>query len=107
MKITRALLLSSEKRAESYERAPGYLLFAARAPKTYRFLVSRTDDVLLLQIFCVHQVRDSAQNMQIVDVVADVAHVEIEFKDMGELINFLRRYQIDFENAWQPVESEK
>lgn len=108
MKITRALLLSSRKQAESWERAPGYLLFASSAPKIYRFLVSRTDDVLLFQIFCVRQEKreDSRKRDVTVDVVSDVEHVEIEFDDMGKLINFLRRYQIDFESAWQPVESE-
>lgn len=109
MKITRALLLSSHKQAESYERAPGYLLFASSAPKIYRFLVSRVDDALYFQIFCVHQEtrKDSHKKDVSVDIVADAAHVEIEFEDMGKLINFLHRYQIDVESAWQPVESEK
>ena len=102
MKITRALLLSSKKQAEAWERAPGYILFASSAPKIYRFLVSRVGDMLRFQVFCVHQERQ--QDTQKVDIVADNAHVDIEFEDMGRLINFLHRFQIDFETAWSPVE---
>lgn len=105
MKVTRALLLSSRKQAEAWERASGYLLFPSSAPKTYRFLVTQGDErTLRFQIFCVHQKRDSAQHMQVVDVISPSAHVDIEFEDAGRLLNFLRRYEIDFENCWEPVE---
>jgi hypothetical protein len=102
MKITRALLLSSTQQAETWEREPGFLLFASSAPKMYRFLVSKEDDALRFQIFCVHQER--GQDARVIDIVSPNAHVNIEFKNMGELINFLRRYQIDFEQAWSPLE---
>jgi hypothetical protein len=107
MKITRALLLSSQNQAEAWEREPGYILFASSAPKIYRFLVSKIGGKLFFQIYCVHQevaALDSLRH-QMQDVIAAKPHVEIEFEDMGRLINFLHRYQINVDNCWQPVET--
>lgn len=101
MKITRALLLSSKKQAESWEFSPGGIF----RWKIYRYLIydRYNGDDFRFKIFCVHQ--ESVEGTtRLRDIIARDAHVDETFSSMGDLINFLRRYQIDFENNWQPVE---
>jgi len=104
MKITRALLLSSQKQAESWERTPNGHVFMFSLFKTeYRYLVTKGEEgSLRFQIFCVSQHKNEDGSTR--NVVAEHSHLDEFFGDMGKLINFLRRYQIDFETAWQPVE---
>lgn len=112
MNIKRAILLSSKKQAEAWERASGYLLFRSSAPKIYRFLVTEGDErSLRFQMYCVHHMRDGKplNDRKLVvstdqEVVAEQAHFDEFFPDMGRLLNFLHRYQID-PDMWEPVES--
>lgn len=101
MKITRALLLSSKKQAELWEHEP-YGIFKRR---TYRYLVEDRygGANLRFSIFCVRQEQEKG-TVRMQDIVATEPHVEESFSDMGKLINFLHRYQIDFQECWQPVE---
>ena len=101
MKITRALLLSSQKQAESWEHGTGGIF----RWRTYRYLIDDQDENgrYRFRIFCAHQepVEGTTRSR---DVVAPDAHVDEMLSDTAALINFLRRHQIDFETAWQPVE---
>jgi hypothetical protein len=107
MKITRALLLSSQKQAEAWERPQvGTNIFGQPLYETkYRFLVDDLHDGgnIRFRIFCVHREKDEQEKWR--TVIAQDPHVDETFEDMGKLINFLRRYQIDFETQWEPVES--
>lgn len=113
MKITRALLLSSKKQAESWERPQvGQNIFGMALYETkYRYLVDDpgTGSAFRFRIFCVSQetYTDARAQERTRNKVAEMPHVDLTFRDAGELINFLRRYQIDFEEAWQPVEGDE
>lgn len=106
MKITRALLLSSQKQAEAWERPQvGQNIFGMALYETkYRYLVDDQgeDGKYRFRVYCVHQER---KEDRLCNVVAPEAHVDEVLSDTAALINFLRRYQIDFESAWQPVEN--
>lgn len=114
MKITRALLLSSRKQAEAWEYASGFILFKSSSPKMYRFLVTQGDErSLRFQIYCVSYLRGdepvkrgSLALSADQEVVAEQAHFDEFFNDMGRLRTFLHRYQIDADAIWEPVESE-
>ena len=101
MKVTRALLLSSKNQAEAWEYTPTALF----RWESYRYLVDHRQDSgnIRFSIFCVHQEPEKGTVRQY-DIVAPEPHVEETFEDMGRLINFLHRYQIDFDNIWEPVE---
>lgn len=104
MKITRALLLSSRKQAVSYEPSGGLFV-----PSPYCYRVKDLgDDGIRFQIFRMvsEDYVDDRNQQRTRRVTVDTQHVGEVFKDAGELINFLRRHEIDFESNWQPVESE-
>lgn len=101
MRVTRALLLSSQKQAESWEyTGPGILRW-----KKYRYLVEDRYDGsnIRFRVFRVHQERDK-ESTRVMNIVKEEPHVDETFANRGELINFLHRYQIDAENSWEPVE---
>lgn len=103
MKITRALLLSSQKQAESWEFSSSGGIFRW---KTYRYLIDDQDEdgKYRFRIFCVHQEPEEGTTRSR-DIVAPKAHVDELISDTAALLNYLRRYQIDFETTWQPVEN--
>lgn len=110
MKITRALLLSSKKQAGLFEaQAEGRGLFS-KTRNTYLYSVTRhraSGNGLIFEIYRITRETyiDNRKQECERDKIADTPHVHEAFKDAGELINFLRRYQIDFEERWQPVEN--
>lgn len=102
MKITRALLLSSKKQAEAWERTLLSTFLVSQYRTDYRYLVAAKDgDGFRLQIFRVSQRKHEDRTY---NVLADEPHVEESFKDEGELMTFLREHRIDVEESWQPVE---
>jgi hypothetical protein len=104
MNLTRALLLSSNRQAESFDRSESGILRWKRS----RFLVEGNADQgpVRFSIFRVFQ-RMEMGSTRIHHVVADAPHVEKRFEDMDALIEFLRRSQIDPERSWEPVEEEE
>lgn len=108
MHVKRALFLSSFKRAEAWERIPAGALFGLQLYRTqYRFLVEETLGAEMpfhFFVFCVSQVPDTVGRVGNRDVVAEQPHVQVEFKDLGELHTFLHRYEIPVEDGWMPVE---
>ena len=106
MRITRALLLSSRKQAEAWERPQvGSNIFGQALYETmYRYLVDDRYDGgnLRFRIFRVCHEQDEQGKSR--NVVASEAHVEETFNDMEKLIDFLQQHQIDVESAWAPVE---
>lgn len=100
MKLARALFLSSQKQAESWEWCRLGLFTCQR---TYRFLViDEQPDRLRFQIFCVQQEGLISSSPY---TVSEHPHVDETFADLGVLHNFLHRFQIDLE-SWSPVEPE-
>lgn len=107
MKITRALLLSSKGQAEAWECPKvgdwfGRPIYRAR----YRYLVEDRyqGSNLRFSIFRVRQeVDEDGKRLNVVD---QEPHVEETHDDMEKLIDYLRRFQIDSDDIWEPVEEE-
>ncbi len=102
MNLTRALLLSSNRQAESFDRSESGIL----RWKRYRFLVEGSGDAgprrfSVSRVF--QEVEEGSTRTQ--NRVA-APHIERCFEDREALIEFLRQFQIDSE-SWEPVEDEE
>lgn len=97
MKLPRALLLSSKKQARAHEYHPGPF----ENPR-YRFEVTQGEELLILQIFATRKMRVRGGTEY---VLAEEPHVTEHFGNLGDLHNFLHRYEIAYD-IWEPVEEE-
>lgn len=104
MKITRALLLSSKKQAESWERTFLGSFIVAQYRTDYRYLVTdqrQNSGQVRIQIFRVTQKEHEGKKY---NVLADEPHVEETFEDIDGLTRFLCEHKINVEDDWHPVE---
>jgi len=93
MELRRALLLSTLRKAGAgeYEEVG---LFSPRRMMKYFYLVSLNEDKsLVFEIY--HVTYPKRQDGGLDKVVAKEPHARETFKDLGELVTFLHRYQID------------
>ena len=114
MNVLRALLLSSQSKAELFECDPRSGLLIAPPRVLYRLVAAHRavlspdakGDIWTLSIYRADYPDSKVGKGWGEPHFAGKAHKTCQFEDKGDFYNYLRRFCFSPENGWRPVEDE-